>query len=104
MFEQKINEFAVKTKPNYITITVIRFMSSMPLGTSDVISVQSCVYPANWEDLLLGHGGALEEQGLGGEGCVCPSLQDAEHGHQFIMSQRCNERWLPAKDAPFHIG
>ena len=42
--------------------------------------------------------------GPGGEGCMHPSLQDAEHGHQFITSQRHNERQLPAKDAPFHIG
>ena len=65
---------------------------------------QSSVHLAYWEDLLPGHGGALEEQGPGREGCVLPSLQDTKHEGQFIMSQRCKERWLPAQDAPFHIG
>ena len=38
------------------------------------LQVQSGVYHAYREDLLPGHGGALEEQGTGREGCMHPAF------------------------------
>ena len=39
-----------------------------------------------------------------GEAHVCPSLQDADHGCQYVTSQGRNDKWLPAKDASLHAG
>ena len=39
-----------------------------------------------------------------GKECVHPSLQDADHGCCYVTSQRCHERWLPAKNASLHFG
>ena len=81
----------------------------MPLGTSDVVSVRSCVYLMYWEDLLPGHGGALEDQGPGGrDACIPPfkmlSMDVGSLCHKDIMRDGYQPKMLLfALDELFYI-
>ena len=63
------------------------------------LQVQSCVYVAYWEDLLPGHGGALEEQGPGGrDACVPPfktlSMDVSSLCHEDMMQDGYRPKML----------
>ena len=53
------------------------------------LQVRSSVYHAYWEDLLPGHGGALDEQGTGRDVCIppfkMPSMQISSLCHEEVM-------------------
>ena len=51
--------------------------------------VQSGIQVTDGENLLPGHRGTMEEQGVRREGCVQPHIQDPHHAAQLLAPQGC---------------